>query len=145
MDGSEEPTKGMRENGLRPKTYHGTQDGAIGHFRGQTGTGPDNAAENPTMPEEVAKTVFINSTQENGTICLVISISPSSARSNTGHRRKKPKKQTTLHKIETTYETNNIYERTSLTISQPPQRTTLQHCHIKYCGHREETTVNKQH
>jgi len=95
MDGSEEPTKGMRENGLRPKTYHGTQDGAIGHFRGQTGTGPDNAAENPTMPEEEAKTVFINSTQENGTICLVISISPSSARSNTGHRRKKPKTNNT--------------------------------------------------
>jgi len=90
MDGSEEPTKGMRENGLRPKTYHGTQDGAIGHFRGQTGT-----SENPTMLEEEAKTVFINSTQENGTICLVISISPSSARSNTGYRRNN-RKQTTL-------------------------------------------------
>merc|ERR1711942_442300 len=109
MDGSEEPTKGMRENGLRPKTYHGTQDGAIGHFRGQTGT-----TKNPTMLEEEAKTVFINSTQENGTICLVMSISPSSARSNTGHRRNN-RKQTTLQ-IETTYKTNNRYKRTSLSL-----------------------------
>jgi len=110
MDGSEEPTKGKRENGLRPKTYHGTQDGAIGHFRGQTGT-----EENPTMLEEEARTVFINSIQENGTICLVISISPSSARSNTGHRRNN-RENKQHYKIETTYKTNDIYERTSLSL-----------------------------
>jgi len=143
MDGSEEPTKGMRENGLRPKTYHGTQDGAIGHFRGQTGTGPDNAAENPTMLEEVAKTVFINSTQENGTICLVMSISPSSARSNTGHRRNN-RKQTTLQN-ETTYKTNNRYERTSLSLFL--SRRSGQHFNTAKSNIAviEETTVNKQH
>jgi len=135
MDGSEEPTKGKREIGLRPKTYHGTPDGAIGNFRGQTGT-----EENPTMLEEEAKTVFINSQQENGTICLVISISPSSARSNTGHRRKKNENKQ-HYEIETTYKTNNIYERTSLS------RRSGQHFNTAKSNIAviEKTTVNKQH
>lgn len=119
MDGSEEPTKGKREIGLRPKTYHGTQNGAIGHFRGQTGT-----EENPTMREEEAKTVFINSIQENGTICLVMSISPSSARSNTGHRRKKTENKQ-HYKIETTYKTNNIYMKEPLSAAAADNTSTL--------------------
>jgi len=41
------------------------------------------------------RTVFINSQQENGTICLVDSISPTPAKSDTLHRRNN-RKQTTL-------------------------------------------------
>jgi len=81
------------------------------------------------------RTVFINSQQENGTICLVDSISPTPAKSDTLHRRNN-RKQTTLKPERPE---NKQCERTSLSISQPQQRTTL---HLSLV---EETTENKQH